>query len=327
MFNRFIENTWQQNNLVSKLLCGLLVPISYLYRAIFELRKYLYKVGIFKVYRVKIPVVVVGNLSVGGTGKTPLVIALAKQLGNMGYSVGIVTRGYGGSMQLPVLVGADSVASTVGDEAIVLAERTGCPVMAYPNRVAAARELEKFSGIDTLDILISDDGLQHYSLGRDVEIIVHDPQVAIQNSNILPAGPWRESADGVDDYDASALRGVNYDLLLGAPLPVRREGKHWKTVNSKVHAVAGIGKPLRFFKQLREAGYEIIEHAFSDHYEYSVDDLVFNEKLPILMTEKDAVKCRDFNIDGLYYVPATAQLSDRLSSELTSVLKRVLKRD
>jgi tetraacyldisaccharide 4'-kinase len=299
-----------------------------LYWATFALRKYLYKRGVFKVHRIKIPVIIVGNLSVGGTGKTPLVISLAQQLGEMGCSVGIVTRGYGSSVaHLPILVSADSVASTVGDEAIVLAERTGCPVMVNPDRVAAARELQKLNGADSLDVLISDDGLQHYRLGRDAEIIVHDPQVATQNRYLLPAGPWRESPVGVGDYDALALRGENYDLLLGAPLPVRRGSSRWQSVTTRIHAVAGIGKPYRFFRQLQEAGYEIIEHSFSDHHDYSEDDLVFNEKLPILMTEKDAVKCRDFGIEGLYYVPATAQLSDQLSSELTAVLKRVMKQN
>lgn len=326
MLNRFIENAWQQKSLLSKLFCRLLIPISYLYRAIFALRKYFYKVGVFKVHRIKIPVIIVGNLSVGGTGKTPLVIALAERLGEMGCAVGIVTRGYGASVaKVPLLVSGNSGALTVGDEAIVLAERTSCPVIVNPNRVAAARELEKLCGKDRLDVLISDDGLQHYRLGRDAEIIVHDPHAATQNTYLLPAGPWREAPAGHDDYDVSALRGENYDLLLGDPLPVRSGGVRWQSVNTRVHAVAGIGKPYRFFSQLQEAGYEIIEHTFSDHHEYSEDDLVFNDKLPILMTEKDAVKCRDFSIAGLYYVPATAQFSDQLSGELTAVLKRVMK--
>jgi tetraacyldisaccharide 4'-kinase len=297
-----------------------------LYQALFTLRKFLYQAGVIKVHRMEVPVIVIGNLSVGGTGKTPLVIALTEQLVKMGHSVGIVTRGYGGSeTQFPLLVTSDSVASMVGDEAILLAERTGCPVMVDPNRVAAARELVKLSGTAKLDIIISDDGLQHYSLGRDAEIIVHDPQEAAQNSYLLPAGPWRQPPKGVCDYDASALRGENYDLVLGTPLPVRCDGQNWQAIIKKVHAVAGIGKPQRFYKQLREAGYEIIEHTFSDHYRYSEDDLVFSEQLPILMTEKDAVKCRDFDIDGLYYVPATAEFSDQLSDELTNVLNRVMK--
>ena len=321
MLDRLIENAWQRKNLLSTLL----LPLSWLYRGLFALRKTLYAVGVLKIHDFEVPVIVVGNLSVGGTGKTPLVIELAERLKAMGHVAGIVSRGYGGNAtQLPMLVTVDSVATQVGDEALLLAERTGCPVMVDHDRARAARELLGDQSKHGIDVIISDDGLQHCALGRDAEIVVHDSKIAAQNSRLLPAGPWRESVSGLNRYDLCALRDENYDLSLELPHPVRSNGRHWKLANKRVHAVAGIGKPERFFGQLEAAGYSITRHAYPDHHVYKADDLVFSDADPVLMTEKDAVKCRDFDLEGLYYVPAIAKLSDGLSENLSDLLQRVI---
>ena len=318
---KVVENAWQRRNLLSTLL----LPLSWLYRGLFALRKTLYATGVLKTHDIEVPVIVVGNLSVGGTGKTPLVIELAERLKAMGHAPGIVSRGYGGNAtQLPMLVTVDSVAAQVGDEALLLAERTGCPVMVDHDRARAARELLGDHSKYSIDVIISDDGLQHYALGRDAEIVVHDPEVAAQNSRLFPAGPWREPISGLNSYDLCALRDENYDLSLELPRPVRRNGQPWEVMNKRVHAIAGIGKPERFFEQLEAAGYSITRHSYPDHHVYTTDDLLFDSAAPVLMTEKDAVKCRDFDMEGLYYVPAVAQLSDELSENLSVLLQRVI---
>lgn len=274
------------------------------------------------------PVLVVGNVTVGGTGKTPLVAWLVRYLEAAGWAPGIVTRGYGGRAgHWPQQVRPDSDPATVGDEAVVLARRTGRPVAAGPDRVAAARALVHYRHCD---IVVSDDGLQHYRLARDLEVAVVDGTRRLGNGRCLPAGPLREPArrlGTVDlvvahgdaargefamEYRPEPLRRVTDENISRAPLPGR---------GIRVHGVAGIGDPHRFFAQLNGLGFRVTPHAFPDHHPFTPADLRLEPDLPIIMTEKDAVKCRHFAGGNTWYLPVTAEPTPLLAQRLAVLME------
>jgi tetraacyldisaccharide 4'-kinase len=272
-----------------------------------------YGVGLFETTRLQVPVVVVGNITVGGTGKTPLVSWLAGHLRQAGYRPGIVSRGYGGNAKTwPRAVTPDSDPAEVGDEPVLLARRAGCPVVVGPDRVADARML--LSEHDC-DLIIADDGLQHLALGRDLEIAVVDGMRRLGNGRCLPAGPLREPA--------ARLAGVDFQVCNGSPqgeeLGMQLSGGRLHRVGeddivadpaglagAPVHAVAGIGNPARFFADLRGLGLEVIEHPFPDHHTYVAADIAFGDGRPVIMTEKDAVKCVAFAGPVHWYLPVQA---------------------
>jgi tetraacyldisaccharide 4'-kinase len=294
----------------------LLLPLSWLYCGFVALRRTAYRLGLLPSAKLDCRVVVVGNLVAGGSGKTPLVIALARTLYNHGLRVGILCRGYRGrSKQWPVAVRADSDPVEVGDEAVLLAQKTGLPVMAGPRRVDAGRALLR----DTpCDVLLCDDGLQHYALQRDIEIVVVDAERSFGNGACLPAGPLREPRQRLQQADAI--------VALGGPCAEATTVMHYISgetcklldpqhcyrldafAGQAVHAVAGIGYPQRFFRQLLDAGLSIEAHAFDDHHPFTPQDLVFTGRRPVLMTEKDAVKCRAFARPDWWVVSVEAQL-------------------
>jgi tetraacyldisaccharide 4'-kinase len=289
-------------------LSALLVPAAGLFGLVALARRWLYLQGLLQSVRLPVPVLVVGNLTAGGTGKTPLVIWIARLLRDAGMSPGIVLRGYSrtGAVERrqPLPVGPDSDPAQAGDEAVLLAERTRCPVWVHSDRVAAARAL--LDANPACDVLICDDGLQHYRIARDFEIAVEDER-GHGNGRLLPAGPLRESPRrGVDvtvvnaPHDAPLPRRqgpvLRMQLVPARLVPVggsRSENVGSETLRGKrLHAVAGIGNPQRFFATLRDLGLEPVTHAFPDHHPFSSSDLVFPDCDYILMTEKDAVKCR-----------------------------------
>ncbi len=311
-------------------LVRLLIPLSWLYRLLVALRRLAYRVGVLRVSRLEVPVIVVGNITVGGTGKTPLVAWLAGFLQRHGYTPGLVSRGYGGAAsQWPQQVRPDSDPVTVGDEAVLLAGRSGCPMAVGPRRVDAARALLRYRHCD---ILLSDDGLQHYALGRDVEIAVVDGVRRLGNGHLLPAGPLREPRRRLRRVDFIVANGGGghgeYGMKLrpGLPRPVDGSGgpiawDHFQ--GGAVHAVAGIGHPARFFETLRQQGLAIEEHAFPDHHRYGATDFDFAAPGDaILMTEKDAVKCRHLGRPNLWYVPVDAELDPRFGERLLALLER-----
>jgi tetraacyldisaccharide 4'-kinase len=290
-----IERHWYRLSPVSLLL----LPLSLLYCALVQVRRALYRFGWLPRIRLPVPVVVVGNLSVGGTGKTPLVIWLAEFLQGQGYRPGIVTRGYRGkSRTWPLPVRPDTPATLAGDEAVLLARRTGCPVMAGPDRVADARQLLA----QGCDLILSDDGLQHYRLARDIEIAVIDGERRFGNGLCLPAGPLREPRARLRSVHLRVTNGEPGPGELGMRLepgeiyslaePARRVSA--RSLTGKLHAVAGIGHPERFFATLRALGLDIEAHAFSDHHPFVPADLAFGDDRPVILTEKDAVKCQAF---------------------------------
>lgn len=293
--------------------------LSLAYAGLVRLRGGLYRRGLLRVHRLRAPVIVVGNLVAGGSGKTPLTIALARGLAAQGWRPGIVSRGYGRQSREPVRVTPSLPPELCGDEPLLIARQTGLPVFVDSDRVAAGKRLLA----EGCNLIIADDGLQHRRLGRDIEIEVLDGERRHGNGHLLPAGPLRERAGRRVD-----LRVVNggeagegewpMRLVLGDALPL--EGGLARPLagfdGATVHAVAGIGNPGRFFAALRERGLRVVEHAFPDHHAYQAADLRFTPDAPLLMTEKDAVKCVDFTLRQAYAVPVRAELPPALFAVL-----------
>lgn len=269
--------------------------------------------------RVDVPVIVVGNITVGGTGKTPLTIWLVEHLRAWGWRPGVVSRGYGARPpRYPHAVTSDSDPALCGDEPLLIARRSGAPVMIDPDRVAAARALVESRDVD---IIVADDGLQHYRLARDLEIGVVDGARGLGNRALLPAGPLREPPARLHEldlvvvngpgWDAESLRPLRMHLRVQRVVPlVGGEARPLDAFRGQVvHAVAGIGHPPRFFAVLRAAGIEVREHAFPDHHRYDPAELDFGDALPLLMTEKDAVKCAAFARLHWWSVPVDVVLA------------------
>lgn len=303
----------------------LLWPLSLLYGVLVALRRWLYQRGILKSERLPVPVIVVGNITVGGTGKTPLVIALVQQLRQSGWKPGIVTRGYGGrSAVWPRAVHADSDPAEVGDEPVLLAQSLKCPIIAAPDRVAAARQLLAGKNVD---VIVSDDGLQHYRMQRDIEIVVIDGARGLGNGLLLPAGPLRELPFRLQSVDLVLSNGGDAPLRMEL-LPeaaVRLDGEVSRPLSEfagrNVHAVAGIGNPERFFTLLRDAGLRIEPHPFPDHHHYQLEDLRFPDDNEVMMTAKDAVKCRRLASQKHWYLPVVARLNPAAQSRLDQLLQ------
>jgi len=302
-------------------------PFSKLFEGIVRLRRFCYRAGLLKTSAFPVPVIVVGNITVGGAGKTPLIIWLARFLKAQGYHPGIVSRGYGGRPpSWPQRVDAGSDAAFVGDEARLIADRTGCPMAVSPVRSDACRLL--LDNADC-DLLLSDDGLQHYALERTLEIAVIDGERRFGNGWCLPAGPLREPVSRLNQVD---LIVVNGGEARPGEFTMRMTGQ--EAVNlltgqrralaefngTPCHAVAGIGHPARFFRQLEKAGLACIPHDFADHFAFRRQDLEFGDEHPVLMTEKDAVKCRTFADARLWAVPVEAELDPAFAARLIELL-------
>jgi tetraacyldisaccharide 4'-kinase len=302
--------------------------LAHVYSGLGALRRTLYRRGWLQSSRLRVPVIVVGNISVGGTGKTPLTIALVEALQQRGIQVGVVSRGYGGSATVPVRVALESPPEVVGDEPALIRQRTGVAVVVGRDRVEAAELLLQDPSIQ---VIIADDGLQHYRMRRDIEICVIDGARRFGNRQLLPAGPLREPVARLANVDFKVCNGglaqVGEVLLRlmddGAQRvndPRQRIGLE-RFAGGRVHGVAGIGNPTRFFESLRARRIEVVEHAFPDHHAYTAADLQFGDNLPLLMTEKDAVKCRAFARDHWWCLPVRAQLPEAFFEALVAKLR------
>ena len=287
----------------------ILLPVSLVFRALVAFRRAAFRNQVFSSDRLLLPVIVVGNISVGGTGKTPLTLALAQQLVERGWHPLIVSRGYGGKTQRPQQVSASSTAQQVGDEPLLMARRDICPVWIGRDRAATAHAA--MQAHPQSDIVLCDDGLQHYRLQRDVEIAVIDGARGVGNGWLLPAGPLREPASRLQAVDAVVVNGGNtsagqYSMrLTGAVFynlldPAQTAPADY-FVSLRNHAVAGIGHPQRYFRHLETLGIPFTPHAFPDHHPYSAADLFFADCDAVLLTEKDAVKCAGF-ADARFWV-------------------------
>ncbi len=299
-------------------------PLSLAFAALAALRRLLYRAGVLAVTRLPVPVIVAGNINVGGTGKTPLVIWLAELLLEHGYHPGIVCRGYGGGADTPQRAAAGSDPGVVGDEAVLLARRCRCPVWVGARRAAAACAL--LAAHPECDAVISDDGLQHYALARDVEIAVVDGERGFGNGMLLPAGPLREALQRLERVDALVVNGAalfphamlpsdrpTFEMTLDGREfhnllnPTRQAGPE-RFATQRVHAVAGIGNPQRFFNHLRELGISFTGRPFPDHHAFEAADFAGADADAVLMTEKDAVKCERFGSETFWALRIDAEV-------------------
>lgn len=304
-----------------------LAPLGWVYCAAAIVRRGAYRLGIAHVSRVGAPVIVVGNISVGGTGKTPLVIWIARFLMSRGLRPGIVSRGYRGKADhWPQQVRPDSDPIMVGDEPVLLALATGCPVAVDPDRARAARSLLAHA---ECDLIVSDDGLQHLAMGRDVEVAVIDAVRRHGNGRCLPAGPLREPVSRLASVDLIVANGggvsgeFHMRMRVGEAKSLSEETLSRPLDDFKagpVHAVCGIGSPERFFASLERAGLELIRHRFPDHHAFCAADIDFDDQIPVLMTEKDAVKCRRFAGPQHWCIPLQVELPEAFGARLLSLL-------
>jgi tetraacyldisaccharide 4'-kinase len=319
--SEFVARHWYRLSPISILL----YPFSLVFRSAVAARRLLFRLGVLASVRLRIPVVVLGNLTVGGTGKTPLVLAVAKALRQSGLHPGILSRGYGGRGAEPRAVLAGEDPERVGDEPLLLAERSGCPVWVGADRVAAARAL--CAAHPACNVIVCDDGLQHYRLQRDVEVAVEDER-GPGNGLLLPAGPLREPADR--RVDARVVNGGNpgpgafaMQLLVTGMYRVGDASQPLTLSDlsgKRLHAVAGIGNPGRFFATLSRMGLAFSAHPFPDHHAFRAAELQFEDCDFVLMTEKDAVKCRRFGRRDLIAVGVEAQVDPAL---IDLILERI----
>jgi tetraacyldisaccharide 4'-kinase len=325
----WLERHWQRITAVSLVL----YPISLVFRAVVAIRRAAYRRRWLQHGSVSVPVVVIGNVTVGGTGKTPLVLWLAAWLRRHGMQPGIISRGYRASVTSPHPVTPDADPARVGDEPVLLAQRSRCPVWIGQDRVATARALLKAHL--TVDVLISDDGLQHYRLGRNIEIAVVDGMRGLGNGFMLPAGPLREPASRLASVDAVVVNGIS-DAHATHPgaFKMQLDGREFRNLlnpawvvgpdyfhRKRVWAVAGIGHPPRFFSHLHTLGLEFEALEFADHHAYVASDLALPHAEAIVMTEKDAVKCAAFASEIHWVLPVTAVPDPELGELVLHMLK------
>lgn len=324
-----LVNAWYQGH--PALL--LLRPLEWLYRAVVQRKRQRFLAGQSPSYRAPVPVIVVGNITVGGTGKTPLILYLIDHCRARGLRVGVVSRGYGAQPpSVPWRVTAEQSADEAGDEPLLLVQRSGVALMIDPDR---ARAVQALLSAEPLDLILCDDGLQHYRLARDLELVLIDAVRGLGNGRCLPAGPLREPQARLQSVDAVLFNGASVDSAEGFGFTLQptalvnvasgeRQSLDVFAPGQAVHAVAGIGNPQRFFRTLEALNWRPIAHAFADHAIYSAAALDFSPSLPLLMTEKDAVKCRAFAQPDWWYLAVDARPSPAFSAWLDGQLDALL---
>ncbi len=311
----------------------LLRPLESLYRRVVQGKRERFLAGQGEIYKAPVPVVVVGNITIGGTGKTPLILWMIEHCRRRGLRVGVVSRGYGAKPpSLPWRVTAGQSAAEAGDEPLLIVQRSGVPLMIDPDR---SRAVQALLDSESLDLILSDDGLQHYRLARDLELVLIDAARGLGNRRCLPAGPLREPVERLESVDALLYNGTSADrddgyafqLQPSALVNLRsgeRQSLEFFPAGQALHAVAGIGNPQRFFNTLEGLHWRPVNHAFADHAVFSAQALTFSPALPVVMTEKDAVKCRPFAADDWWYLAVDAVPSDAFISWFDSQLLRLL---
>lgn len=311
----------------------LLRPLESLYRRVVQGKRERFLAGQGETYKASVPVVVVGNITIGGTGKTPLILWMIEHCQRRGLRVGVVSRGYGAKPpSLPWRVTAGQSAAQAGDEPLLIVQRSGVPLMIDPDR---SRAVQALLDSEPLDLILSDDGLQHYRLARDLELVLIDAARGLGNRRCLPAGPLREPVERLQSVDALLYNGASADRDDGYAFQLQptalinlrsgeRQTLDFFPVGQALHAVAGIGNPQRFFNTLEGLHWRPVTHAFADHAVFSAQALTFSPALPVVMTEKDAVKCRPFAADDWWYLAVDAVPSDAFVSWFDSQLLRLL---
>lgn len=317
-------------------LACLLWPLSLSFGLLASIRRGLYRFGVKQATRLPVPVIVVGNIFVGGTGKTPLVIWLVDVLRQAGYTPGVISRGYGARQYAVRPVTAASYAQEVGDESLLIAERSSCPVMVGRARAAVGQAL--LAAYPEVDVIVSDDGLQHYALARDVEIVLSDAR-GNGNGWLLPAGPLREPASRRRDFTVVNAAGCRGDAVPAGVFAMQLVADQVEWLQDRscrqplaalnqgegIAAVAGIGNPARFFATLRQAGLRFETVALPDHYDFAQNPFAGLPATLILITEKDAVKCRAIeaikNDSRIWVVPVTARIDGALAEHIVEKLR------
>ncbi len=312
---------------------ALLRPLEALYRCVVQRKRARFLSGESASYRAPVPVVVVGNITVGGTGKTPMILWLIEHCRQQGLRVGVVSRGYGAKPpRLPWRVRAEHSAEQAGDEPLLIVQRTQVALMIDPDRSQAVRAL---LASEPLDLILCDDGMQHYRLARDLELVLIDAARGLGNGRCLPAGPLREPIERLRAADAVLFNGASADREQGFAFGLRpsalvnlrsgeRRGLDLFPAGQALHAVAGIGNPQRFFNTLQGLNWQPLPHPFADHAQFSAESLAFNPPLPLVMTEKDAVKCRAFAAQDWWYLAVDAVPSAAFVDWFDGQLQRLL---
>ncbi|MCJ8321818.1 MAG: tetraacyldisaccharide 4'-kinase [Colwellia sp.] len=333
---RLIEKVWFKSHASKWIIVPLLLPLAALFAVISKVRRYCYSTNIFKSYRVDKPVVVVGNIGIGGNGKTPVVVLLVQLCQELGLTPGVISRGYGGNApNYPYLLNNKSSTDEAGDEPILIYQRCKVPVVVGADRVANADLLIS----QGCDIILADDGLQHYRLKRDIEIIVVDGKRLFGNGLLLPAGPLREglwrlkTADFVINNGGNKEKVINEEMVMNLNANFvchlvtgeRKSLTEFISQHKVVNAMAGIGSPERFFNTLAELDFEVIHSkGFVDHHNFSLIDFgSFDNDLPLLMTEKDAVKCQPFAMTNWWYLPVDAVIAAIELEQIKTKLKQL----
>ena len=322
----FVVDSWYNKSLW----LYLLYPFSLLFSYLTSRRRRKFLKNKIKSFSSNLPVIVVGNLTIGGTGKTPLVKYIASELIKRGYKPGIVSRGYGGNFKETLKVEQDTPVKQTGDEAQILS-KLNIPFYIDKNRV---RAVETISKNHDCDVIISDDGLQHYNMKRDIEIAVIDGKRRFGNKLTFPAGPLRESIKRLNTVDFvvnnSGPSEENEFLMNISPSEFvhLKSGKTYGIedwpMHKQIHAVAGLGNPSRFFDLLEKLGFEIIRHPFPDHHNFDSSDLYYLDHLPIVMTEKDASKCKEFDNNKIWYLKIEADVNNKFMDQLENKLKTII---
>jgi tetraacyldisaccharide 4'-kinase len=308
----------------------LLLPFSAVFLLISFVRKILYRFNFLRSFKLKIPVIVVGNITSGGTGKTPLIIYLANELKKNGYRPGIISRGYGSKGGGMIEASQKNDAADVGDEPMLIQKHTHLPVFVSKDRVSAAKALLK--KYKKTDVILSDDGMQHFRLKRDIEVLVIDGTRKLGNGYLLPAGPLREFSSKLKTVDAIVC---NHKKVIGGSYLMKYKGSslinlktnkkiHLNNLRLKnIHAIAGIGNPNRFFDYLKTFNIEFNSSIFEDHYRFSKKDFRNMNDKNIIMTEKDAIKCQKFSRKNFWYLPVTAEVDSKFIDVILKKLRYI----
>jgi tetraacyldisaccharide 4'-kinase len=317
----------------------LLLPLEWLFRLVVQIRRALYRAGLLSRYRAPVPVVVIGNITLGGTGKTPAVIALASELTAQNLRVGIVSRGVARQGVGVHLVDESSSVNDCGDEALLLFQRTGCPCAVAKNRGHA---IEALLSQHPLDLILSDDGMQHYAMHRDMEILLYDAESSFGNGRCLPAGPLREPLSRLAEADfvlakkavspaewrhaAAQSKAPSSLALTPSALVNVATGEEVEASTARtgedVFAVSGIGRPAQFHALLGELGFKPRARVFRDHHLFTQQDFDSMQNLPVIMTEKDAVKCRGLSHKSLWYLKVDAELPEEVVAGVLALFKQ-----
>jgi len=302
-----------------------LLPLSLIYWLVVGARRWAYAVGVFKVHRFPVPVVVVGNLTVGGTGKTPFVIALSERLIRRGWRPGVVSRGYQGKFSQATVVPPDGKPGQLGDEPVLISQKSALPVVVARKRAEGVKRLLQ----ESVDIVVSDDGLQHWAMGRCAEIVLIDGEEGFGNGFLLPAGPLREPSSRLATIDIRVRRGakaqpgeysINPSLGAARNLVTGEETPLAQFQGQPVVALAGIHRAGRFFGMLKQRGLNVSERGFPDHHRFSPGDIPADTT--VLMTEKDAVKCGTFAKENWWVVPLLVEIPEALMEDLERLIDK-----